>query len=116
FQLYRDELQWHQDNYLQSPAQRTDPLVSPLDHARLEGLPPAIVVTAQCDPLHRQGELYAQALKQAGVAARHWPCAGMVHGFFALPGAFTEGADAVRAAGQALRRAFETADDELVAP
>jgi acetyl esterase/lipase len=112
FFLYRDELQWHQDNYLHSPDQRTDPLVSPLEHARLDGLPPAIVITAQCDPLHRQGELYAERLADAGVETEHWPYPGTVHGFFALPGAFAEGADAVTAAGGALRRAFGTADDE----
>jgi len=111
FFLYRDELQWHQDNYLQSRDQRTDPLVSPLEHAELEGLPPAIVITAQCDPLHRQGELYAKRLAEAGVETEHRPYPGMVHGFFALPRAFAEGAAAVSAAGAALRRRFGTADD-----
>jgi acetyl esterase len=110
FFLYRDELQWHQDNYLQSPGQRTDPLVSPLEHAELGGLPPAIVITAQCDPLHRQGELYAERLAAAQVDTEHWPYRGMVHGFFALPGAFVEGAHAVTAAGAALRRGFGAVD------
>jgi acetyl esterase/lipase len=110
FFLYRDELQWHQDNYLASPDQRTDPLVSPLEHATLDGLPPAIVITAQCDPLHPQGELYAQRLGAAGVETEHRPYPGMVHGFFAFPDAFAEGADAVTAVGAALRRSFGTAD------
>jgi acetyl esterase len=106
FFLYRDELQWHQDNYLRSPQDRTDPLVSPLEHARLEGLPPALVLTAQCDPLHAQGELYAQALERAGVPVEHRGYAGMVHGFFQLPSVFEEGADAIRVAAEALRRSF----------
>src|SRR5262249_5714200 len=106
FFLYRDELQWHQDNYLAAPDQAGDPLVSPLEHARLEGLPPALVFTAQCDPLHRQGELYAAALERAGVASDHRQYAGMVHGFFALPTVFTEGAEAVAIAGEALRQSF----------
>jgi len=42
FFLYRDELQWHQDNYLPDPSHRTEPLVSPLDHGDLGGLPPAL--------------------------------------------------------------------------
>ncbi len=106
FFLYRDELQWHQDNYLSSPQQRSDPLVSPLDHGELEGLPPALILTAQCDPLHAQGELYAQALARAGVAVEHrqWP--GMVHGFFQLPGTFDEGTEAVEMAGGALKQSF----------
>jgi acetyl esterase/lipase len=106
FFLYRDELQWHQDNYLPDPSRRTDPLVSPLDHGDLSGLPPALVLTAQCDPLHAQGELYAEALERAGVPVEHrqWP--GQVHGFFQLPTVFPEGAEAVRVAAQALRLSF----------
>jgi acetyl esterase/lipase len=107
FFLYRDEMQWHQDNYLRTPSQRTDPLVSPLDRAELRGLPPALVLTAQCDPLHRQGELYARALERAGVRVEHrqWP--GTVHGFWPLPGIFAEGAEAVQVAARALRRCWQ---------
>ncbi len=116
FSLYRDELQWHQDNYLPDPARATDPLVSPLDHGDLANLPPALILTAQCDPLHAQGELYAEALKRAGVPVEHrqWP--GMIHGFFQLPTVFGEGAEAVQVAGQALQRSLdysETLVDEL---
>lgn len=106
FFLYRDEMQWHQDNYLSSSEQRTDPLVSPLEHARLHGLPPALVLTAQCDPLHAQGQLYARALERAGVAVEHREYAGMVHGFFQLPSVFQEGMEAIRLTGDALRRSF----------
>jgi acetyl esterase len=107
FQLYRDEMQWHQDNYLPSPEARTDPLVSPLEHAELAGLPPMLVITAQCDPLHRQGEMFAQALQRAGVPAEHrqWP--GMIHGFVQLPSIFSEGAEAIEVAAAALRRSFD---------
>jgi acetyl esterase/lipase len=107
FFIYRDEMQWHQDNYLPDPSHRTEALVSPLDHGDLSGLPPALVLTAQCDPLHAQGELYAQALDRAGVTAQHrqWP--GMVHGFFQLPTVFPEGAEAVALAGSALRESLE---------
>ena len=106
FSLYRDELQWHQDNYLPDPSRASDPRVSPLDHGNLANLPPALILTAQCDPLHAQGELYAEALKRAGVAAEHrqWP--GMIHGFFQLPTVFGEGAEAVQLAGQALQRSL----------
>jgi acetyl esterase/lipase len=107
FFLYRDELQWHQDNYLPNARCRTDPRVSPLDHGDLAGLPPALILSAQCDPLHAQSELYAEALTRARVLVDHrrWP--GMVHGFFQLPSIFPEGAEAVQVAGQALMRSFE---------
>jgi acetyl esterase/lipase len=100
--LYRDEMQWHQDNYLASPSQRHDALVSPLDSADVQGLCPAMVITAQCDPLHRQGEQYAKKLADAGVPVEHIPYPGMVHGFFQLPSVFAEGAEAIRSAAQFL--------------
>ncbi len=106
FFLYREELQWHQDNYLASPDQRDDPLVSPLGHADLVGLPPAMVVTAGCDPLHAQGELYAQALDRAAVPTQHRHWSGAVHGFFQLPMLFDDGQEAIAAAGDALRAAL----------
>jgi acetyl esterase len=107
FSLYRDEMQWHQDNYLSSPDDRTDPLVSPLEHADLNGLPPVLVMTAQCDPLHRQGELFAEAVQRAGGSAEHRQWAGVLHGFVQLPSLFPEGAEAIDVAAAALRRSFD---------
>jgi acetyl esterase len=106
FFLYYDELQWHQDNYLSSSEDRQSPLVSPLEAADLRGLPPAMVITAQCDPLHAQGELYAKALADAGVHVEHRHYPGMVHGFFQLPTLFEDGRDAVERAGSRLRKAL----------
>ncbi|HEY0279046.1 MAG TPA: alpha/beta hydrolase [Solirubrobacterales bacterium] len=104
--LYRDELQWHQDNYLRADADKEDPLVAPLISAELDGLPPALILTAGCDPLHAQGELYAEALDAAGVSVEHRVYPGMVHGFFQMPSVFADGRDAVDAAGGALQEAF----------
>jgi acetyl esterase len=107
--LYRDELRWHQDNYLATPEDRRSPLVSPLDAADLRGLPAAMVITAGCDPLHPQGERYAEALTAAGVAVEHRHYPGMVHGFFQLPGSVDDAADAIRRAGAALRAQLDRA-------
>jgi acetyl esterase len=112
YMLYRDELQWHQDNYLSSPDVRHDPLVSPLEADDLAGLPPALVITAQCDPLHRQGELYVQAVEQAGGPVDHLHYDGMIHGFVQVPSEFEEGADALRRAGEALARSFRSEADQ----
>ena len=105
--LYRDELQWHQDHYLPSPELRHEWRVSPLDAADHSGLPPALVITAECDPLHRQGELYAERLRAAGVAVEQREYPGMIHGFFGLDMVFDQAADAMRDAGAAIRQAFE---------
>jgi acetyl esterase len=69
-----------------------------------------MVITAQCDPLHAQGELYVQALAGAGVQVEHRHYPGMVHGFFQLPSLFDDGRDAVERAGSALREAFGAQD------
>jgi acetyl esterase/lipase len=100
--LYRDELQWHQDNYLADPSQATDPHVAPLG-ADLAGLPPATVVLAECDPIRPQGRLYAEALAAAGVpvAVEEYP--SMVHGFFGLEMLFPEAEDAMVFAGRSVR-------------
>lgn len=108
YMLYRDELQWHQDNYLPSPDVRHDPLVSPLEAGDLAGLPPALVITAQCDPLHRQGELFVQAVEEAGGPVEHLHYDGMIHGFVQTPSEFEDGADALRRAGEALARSFRS--------
>ena len=55
--------------YLDSGADPADPLVSPIKRADLTGLPKALVVTAEHDPLRDEGELYGRRLQQAGVKA-----------------------------------------------
>ncbi|PWU44164.1 alpha/beta hydrolase [Micromonospora globispora] len=67
--------------YLSSGADPADPLVSPIKRADLTGLPPALIVTAEHDPLRDEGELYGQRLKEAGVDATVSRYAGAGHGF-----------------------------------
>ncbi|MEZ5266865.1 MAG: alpha/beta hydrolase fold domain-containing protein [Acidimicrobiales bacterium] len=71
-------MHWFWDHYVDE-ADRTDPRVSPLRAEDLSGLPPAVVVTAQFDPLRDEGDAYAAALEAAGVAVRHLPCRGQIH-------------------------------------
>ena len=104
--LYRDELQWHQDHYLASPSLADDWQVSPLRATDHSGLPPALVLTAECDPLHRQGELYAEKLRASGVPAELREYPGMIHGFFGLDMIFDQSGDAMRDAGAVLRSAL----------
>ncbi|KAB2807839.1 alpha/beta hydrolase [Pimelobacter simplex] len=104
--LYRDEMQWHQDNYLGSPDDARDPRVSVLD-AELAGLPATSVVLAECDPIRPQGALLADALRAAGVAVEVHETPGMIHGFFGLEELFPTAADAMAFAGKRLAAAFD---------
>jgi acetyl esterase len=105
--LFRDELQWHLDNYLASPDDATDPRVDVLD-ADLSGLPPATIVLAECDPIRPQGQLFAQALEAAGVPVLVYEQEGMIHGFFGLDEVFPTAAEAMELAGDRLREALTT--------
>jgi len=67
--------------YLDSGADPADPLVSPIKRADLSGLPPALVVTAEHDPLRDEGELYGLRLREAGVDATVSRYTGAGHGF-----------------------------------
>lgn len=69
--------------YLDSGADPDNPLVSPIKRTDLTGLPPALVVTAQYDPMRDEGELYGRRLQEAGVPVTVSRYAGANHGFVA---------------------------------
>jgi acetyl esterase len=67
--------------YLESGADAADPRVSPIKRGDLTGLPPALILTAEFDPLRDEGELYGQRLSEAGVDVTVGRYAGANHGF-----------------------------------
>lgn len=73
---------WFMEKYLPDEAQRDDWRASPHLAASHAGLPPALMLTAECDILHDEGVDYYNQLKEAGVAAEHVEFPGMVHAFF----------------------------------
>jgi len=76
---------WYWDQYVPNVAERRHPYASPLQ-ARLNDLPPAVVITAGCDPLCSEGESYAKALVTAGVPTIHRDYEGAIHGFITMSG------------------------------
>lgn len=83
--LSRDAMMWFWDHYADGD-QRTDPAASPLRADDLTGLPPAVIVTAEHDPLRDEGEEYADLLRSAGVAVEHRRFHGQIHGFVGMLG------------------------------
>lgn len=98
--LYRDELAWHQRNYLPGGSV-VSPQVSPAI-ATLTGAPPATIVLAQCDPIRPQGELYARALTAAGVSVALHTAPSLPHGFLGREAEFTQAAQALAWAVEAV--------------
>ena len=104
--LTDDSMKWFVELYLGDHGDPKDPLVSPIYADDLSGLPPALVITAEFDPLRDEGEAYGARLQQGHVAAKVSRYDGMIHGFFSM-GAMVEAArPATAEAAGALRRAL----------
>jgi acetyl esterase len=81
--LETDHMRWFFAHYARTSADYDDWRMSPL-RADLHGLPPALVITAEYDPLRDQGEAYARKLETAGVETALIRTDGLFHGFFGL--------------------------------
>ena len=97
---------WYWGHYLEAPEHGRDPRASPLLAERFEDLPPALIITAEHDPLRDEGEEYGRRINEAGVPAKVSRYDGMVHGFFAMTAELTAGREAQAEAAAALREAL----------
>ena len=104
--LTKAAIQWFVNHYLNGEADRTDPLASPLLASNLQRLPPAFIITAECDPLRDEGEEYGRRLEEAGVDVGVQRYDGMPHGFFSFGAALDGGRRAFADATSRLRSAF----------
>jgi acetyl esterase/lipase len=98
-------MRWFWDHYADA-SDRTNPKASPLRAPNLSGLPPALVVTCEFDPLRDEGIAYAEALAAAGVEARHLPNRGQIHTSLVSVDTIRSGAPARAAIGASLRNFF----------
>ena len=104
--LTRDGMRWFWDQYVADPARRDESYASPQRAEKLEGLPPATLLTAEYDPLRDEGEAYAERLRAAGVATTATRHHGQIHGFVSLLDVFDAGRRAVDEIGATLRSAL----------
>jgi acetyl esterase/lipase len=93
-------------DYLPASVDPADPRVSPLCASDLRGLPPAIVHTAEFDPLRDEGDAYAVELAAAGVHVDHTCHPGMPHNFHALGAMLPQGREVLKQIGAQIREAF----------
>ena len=94
---------WYRQHYLADPGDAASPFASPLRAESLAGLPPALVITAEYDPLRDQGEAYARRLADEGVPALVTQYPGMTHGFFTMAGTVDASRKAIASAAEQLR-------------
>ncbi|MFD3557126.1 alpha/beta hydrolase fold domain-containing protein [Streptomyces goshikiensis] len=104
--LTRAWLEWFWGLYLTTPDEGGDPRVSPARADDLAGLPPAVIVTAEHDPLRDQGDRYAQRLADAGVPVQHLPVRGAIHAFFSFTGSVQLSRDVLNQLGDTVAAAF----------
>lgn len=85
--LERRTMEWFLEQYLPDGQAPEDPRISPAKAASLAGLPPAIILTAECDPLRDDGKAYADLLSAAGVDVTYVCAPGMIHDYMTMAGA-----------------------------
>jgi acetyl esterase/lipase len=81
YSLNRDFMRWFIDHHVDQRTDLGDPYLFPSHAPRLGGLPRALVLTAQFDPLRDEGAAYARLLADAGVRVEHWHLDDQMHGF-----------------------------------
>lgn len=82
--LTAEDLRWFLDQYLPTSELRADPRADLLRAPAVSGLPPAVVATAEFDPLRDEGNAYAERLREAGVTVCTLPGMSLAHGYFLL--------------------------------
>lgn len=106
--LTKEAMEWFTAHYL-GDLDPKHPSVSPLHADTLAGLPPALVITAEYDPLRDEGEAYAARLREAGVPAEAIRYDGQIHGFVGMASLLDDGKVALDRAGTAVRDALASA-------
>jgi acetyl esterase len=112
--IHSEEFLIFRDFYLPNMEEQLNPYVTPLLAPNLSGLPPALIITAECDPVRDGGEEYGRLLLQAGVPITVSRYDGMVHSFMYMRNLVPVQADqAFAEAIQALRTAFASDENRV---
>lgn len=104
--LTTEDMRWFWRHYLSREEQGREVIASPLRAKSLADLPPALVMTAGCDPLRDEGDAYAARLRDAGVPVTLTPYPGMFHGFMRMTRILDQARAALDEMATALRKAL----------
>ena len=106
YSLTQDGMRWFWGHYLASDADAANPYAAPMQAKDLSGLPSALVITAEFDPLRDEGEAYGHRLQNEGVTTHCTRYDGMIHGFFGMSAVLDQGKKAISEASAALKASF----------
>lgn len=104
--LTRKAMDWFKDLYAPDPADRLNPLCSPLRVDSLAGVAPALVTTAGFDPLKDEGVAYVAKLKSDGVPAEYIDYPGMIHGYLRAFAIVDAARQTINDSAKSIRAAF----------
>lgn len=104
--LEKEHLAWFSDHYVPDPQDRLDPRASPLLAPSHEGLAPALVISAEFDPIRDESTAYVEKLRAAGVPAQLSEYKGAIHAFVQFAPLMSIGQRAADEACAALRSAL----------
>lgn len=107
FVIEEPHITWFFNNYINTPADRDDWRFAPLLAHDVDGVAPAWIGLAECDPLVDEGVMYADRLRAAGVAVDLEIYRGVVHEFIKMGRAIPEALQAHADAARALKNAFQ---------
>lgn len=108
FGLTKEEMVWFWHHYLADAADGQNPYASPLLANTLTKLPPACIITAECDVLRDEAEAYAARLQSAGVSVQRHRYDGMIHSFVGMGAVLDQGKQALTDIAAELRIALAT--------
>ncbi len=107
FLLQRASMEYFWKHYVKSPIDGTNPYCSPLAAQDHSGLPPALIVSAEFDPLCDDGRMYADKLEAAGVPVRFHLYEGMIHGFLWMSGVLDQSKALLNEIGREVKSALK---------
>jgi acetyl esterase len=110
YMLTRDLMKWFWNHFINAESEADDPYVSPLRAKNFSNLPPALILTAEYDPLRDEGEAYGKKLQEAGVNLTLTRYPGMIHAFIRMTALLDKANEALGQVAVALKEVFKISD------